>query len=92
MDLHLGKKNLLFHEELLSAGSVLRRPSPLGPLLQVSKLRFRELCLLSNLSQQVNLNHTFEPGHISKVKTAATQKQTQIPENNVEICGKWGNE
>ena len=47
--------------------------------LQVSKLRFRELCLLSSLNQQVNLNQGFEPGHISKVKTAVTQKQTQRP-------------
>ena len=77
--LHLGKKNLLFHEELLSAGSVLGGPRPAGPLLQVSKLRFRELCLLSSLNQQVNLNQGFEPGHISKVRTAASQKQTQRP-------------
>ena len=75
----MGKKNLLFHEELLSAGSVLGGPRPAGPLLQVSKLRFRELCLLSSLNQQVNLNQGFEPGHISKVRTAASQKQTQRP-------------
>lgn len=69
-------------------GTVLGLPSPACLLLQVSKLRFRELCDLSNLIQLVN-TRDLNQAQLQSQNRCHPETNTENRGNSMETCGNW---